>query len=102
MKIYSDKILAPNGTVCFALYLDCERTGKRDNDTVYSAIDIALLGNDPNQILSHLIPMLSELVYTLYGEAPEPYGKKEPITKHSQTGFDPKYPNGVNTGIYDK
>lgn len=103
MKIFSDKMIAPNGTVVFALYVDSEKTGVPEKDSVYSAIDIALLGNhDPDQILSHIIPMLTEMVYTLYGETPEPYGKKEPLTKYSNTGFDPNYPNGVNTGIYDK
>lgn len=102
MKIFSEKMLAPNGTVVFALYVDSELTGDPNRDVVYSAIDIATLGNDPNQMLSHLIPMLNEILYTLYGEKPEPYGRKEAITKHSETGFDPRYPNGVNTGIYDK
>jgi hypothetical protein len=103
MKIFSDKMLAPNGTVVFALYVDSELTGDPDRDVVYSAIDIACLGNnDPNQMLSHLIPMLNEILYTLYGEKPEPYGRKEPLTNYKDTKFDPRYPNGVNTGIYDK
>jgi hypothetical protein len=103
MKVFSDTILAPNGTPVFALYVDSEITGDQNKDVVYAAVDLNLLGhNDPDQILSHLVPMLTELVYTLYGEKPERWGKKEPLTQYSNTGFDPKYPNGVNTGIYDK
>src|SRR5271165_571434 len=103
MKIFSDKILAPNGIEVFALYVDSELTGDREKDTVHCAVDVALSGNnDPDKILSHVIPMLTASVYNLYGKKPELYGKKEPLTHYSTTGFDPNYPNGVNTGVYDK
>ena len=101
MKIFSEKMIAPNGIEVFALYVDSELTGDKEKDTVYSALDVALLGNHPDQILSHVIPMLTEMMYMLYGESPE-NARKKPITNWHATGFDPKYPNGVNTGIYDK
>jgi hypothetical protein len=104
MKLFSQMQLSPQGNPVFVLYLDTQKTGKPAEDTLYAVADATNFENenDPEKILGLIIPLLSELVYAVYGESPEPYGKKEPLTSYSTTGFDPNYPNGVNTGVYDK
>lgn len=101
MKLHSEMIqmedlngeLRPN----FVLYLDTQRTNDVQKDTLYSACDFSHLvgSNDADAILAFLIPMLSELVYTAYGEKPQFYGEKKPLTEYSRTGFDPNCLNGV-------
>jgi hypothetical protein len=104
MKIFSQNQLSPHGNPVFVLYLDTEKSGKPEQDTLYAAADATNFEgeNDPEKILGLIIPLLSELIYAVYGEKPDAYGKKEPLTNYSTTGFDPNYPNGVNTGVYDK
>ena len=104
MKIHSQMQLSPHGDQLFVLYLDTEKTGNTGEDTLYCASDAKDFVNedDPEEILAFIIPLLSVLVHTVYGEKPEIWGKKEPLTQYSTTGFDPNYPNGVNTGVYDK
>ena len=94
MKIFSNMITMNDGTPVFALYLDTEKTGVQSNDCLYSASDFTSLKgvDDPEKILEFLMPMLSELVYTAYGEA---ISDKKPITDWHQTGFDRNFPNGV-------
>ena len=81
----------------FVLYLDKQETNDPQKDCLYSSCDFShLLGsNDADAILAFLIPMMSELVYTAYGEKPQFYGEKKPLTEYSRTGFDPTCLNGV-------
>lgn len=105
MKIFSEMMERENqrGELepTFVLYLDTQKTGDPSKDSLYAANDFTKVqgSNDPEVILALLIPMISELIYAAYGE-PAIYTK--PLTDWHATGFDPKYPNGVNTGIYDK
>ncbi len=101
MKIHSEMLqmeglngeLRPN----LVLYLDTQRTNDVQKDCFHAACDFShLLGsNDADAILGFLIPMLSELVYNAYGEKPQFYGEKKPLTEYSRTGFDPTCLNGV-------
>lgn len=105
MKIFSEMMERENhrGELepTFVLYLDTQRTGDPSKDSLYCANDFTNVQgtNDPEVILALLIPMISELVYTAYGDS---IVDKKPMTDWHATGFDPKYPNGVNTGVYDK
>ena len=78
----------------FVLYLDTQKTGAPDKDTLYCAADATKLMTlkDPEEILGFIIPMLSELIYTVYGD---PIKKTEPLTDWHTTGFDRNAVNGV-------
>jgi|GEM_PF-4398702 hypothetical protein len=93
MKIFSQIIEAPNGIPVFALYLDTEFSGNPEKDTSYAAIDCRLIeGNDPERIISQIVPMISELIYHSYGESMQ---KTTPLTDWHATGFDRNSVNGV-------
>jgi len=102
MKIFSDIQISPEEKPVFVLYLDTQVTGDQHKDCLYAAHDFTkYLGvNDPEKLLELIVPMLSELLYAAYGESVE-NAHKQPMTDWHATGFDPKYPNGVNTGVYD-
>ncbi len=93
MKIFSNTIVAQDGTPVFALYLDTERTGDQQRDCLYAANDFTSMKgeDDAEKILNFLIPLLSELVYTAYGHRVD----TQPMTDYHATGFDKNYPNGV-------
>ena len=101
MKIFSELVTRPDmygkETPTFALFLDTELTGDKNKDCLYAAADYTPIkdSQDADKILTFLIELLSSAVYTAYGEKPEYYGKKEPLTQYHRTGFDPNYPNGV-------
>lgn len=96
MKIFSSIQISPENKPVFVLYLDTEKTGIQEQDCLYSAHDFTpYLGKeDPEKLLELITPMLSELLYTAYGETPE-NARKQPITDWHATGFDRNYPNGV-------
>jgi hypothetical protein len=80
----------------FVLYLDSEETGNKDKDCRYSANDFSSMigNNNPEEILSFITPMLSELLYGYYGKTAED-NHKTPLTDWHATGFDRNSVNGV-------
>jgi hypothetical protein len=85
---------SPDGTplAIFVIYLNTQETNT-DKDYSYSAIPFDLIfDKEPEEILSHVIPMISELVYQAYGREVE---NKQPITNIHATGFDPSCVNGM-------
>lgn len=100
MKIFSEMLQSEDpyerSIPVFAIYIDTYRTGNKEQDCFHSAADFSsMIGcNDPTKILEFLIPLLSELIYTAYGESAKDKNKT-PLTEYSTTGFDPKCINGV-------
>ena len=88
MKIFSDIQVSPDNTPFFVLYLDTQKTGDQNKDTAHCAMDMSNIDmTDPDQIISLITPLLTNLVYTVYGKPPA-FGKLEPLTDINTTGFD--------------
>ncbi len=101
MKIFSDlsKVIvnAEQGEIpLFALCVDTQKTGNENKDSFCAGADFSSMQgvDDPDKILEFLIPILTNLIYTAYGQSPSAEYKK-PITDYHATGFDPKCVNGV-------
>lgn len=100
MRIFTNNVkeneVADGSPPMFVMYLDTQKTGDESKDITHISIDMTGLEElkDPDQIISLLSPLLSELVYNAYGEKVN----KTPLTDWHATGFDRNYPNGVNTG----
>jgi hypothetical protein len=98
MRIFSemleDKNLMGEPRVALVLYHDSQKTGDVNQDYTHVATDFTHLidSTDPEKILAFLMPMLNELIYTVYGKSGRP---TEPLTDWHATGFDRNYPNGV-------
>ena len=71
MKIFSEIQQSPHGDLLFVLYLDTQKTGKPQEDTLYAAADARnfIHENDSGKILDFIIPLLSELVHSVYGKS---------------------------------
>lgn len=99
MQFYStlQTVNNPDGSKIpiFTIYIDTHKTGIPEQDVVHCAFDYNVIKDkDPDTILSTLIPIITQLVYTIYGEPPE-NRDKQPLTDWHATGFDRNAVNGI-------
>ena len=100
MKIYTElydgKSYKGEKIQTLCMFLDTQKTGNPEVDTVNCAVEFNadLYFSNADRLLNLLIPTLSQLVYSAYGEPPERKYQK-PIESIKDTGFDPTCVNGV-------